>query len=69
MQIELYRATELTHNQITALRTLSQAVYSPESNVNWPGRTIEWATAEWRIFCRDERPGQCALFAILYIPI
>ncbi|MBI2519136.1 MAG: GNAT family N-acetyltransferase [Bdellovibrio sp.] len=55
MRIELYRATELTQNQIAALRTLSQAVYPPESIVNWPGRSIEWAAAEWRIFCWDEQ--------------
>ncbi|OFZ13617.1 MAG: hypothetical protein A2X86_20780 [Bdellovibrionales bacterium GWA2_49_15] len=55
MRIELFDAREITSEQISALKSLSTAVYPPESTLNWPGQTIEWATPQWRTFCRDER--------------
>ena len=45
--VSLSRVAELTDGDRAALRALSLAVYPPDEAANWPGRHLEWATAEW----------------------
>lgn len=47
MKWELRRVADLTAEERSALRTLSLAVYPPETTAAWPGRVIEWAPAQW----------------------
>ena len=54
MQLRLHKAADLTTDESAALRELSAAVYPPETVANWPGRSIEWATAQWRTILWDE---------------
>lgn len=49
MNITLRRATDLTADERTALRALSDAVYPPEVAAAWPGRALEWAPPEWGV--------------------
>ena len=46
---ELRRVADLTAGEQSALRTLSLAVYPPETAAAWPGRAIEWAPAQWSV--------------------
>jgi aminoglycoside 2'-N-acetyltransferase I len=43
----LTRVADLTDAERAALRALSEAVYPPAEVVDWPGRRLEWAPAEW----------------------
>lgn len=49
MRWELRRVADLTADEQSALRTLSLAVYPPETAAAWPGRAIEWAAHEWSV--------------------
>jgi GNAT superfamily N-acetyltransferase len=46
---ELRRVADLTAEEQSALRTLSLAVYPPETAASWQGRAIEWAAPEWSV--------------------
>lgn len=54
MPIKLHKAADQTTDETAALKELSAAVYPPEIVADWPGRSIEWATAQWRIIYWDE---------------
>jgi aminoglycoside 2'-N-acetyltransferase I len=49
MRWEIRRVADLTGDEQLALRTLSLAVYPPEISAAWPGRAIEWASAQWSV--------------------
>lgn len=54
MHIKLHKASDLTADETAALRALSAAVYPPEIAAKLPGRSIEWASAQWRVICWNE---------------
>jgi hypothetical protein len=54
MHIKLHKSTELTADETAALQALSTAVYPPEIAAKLPGRSIEWAPAQWRVICWNE---------------
>jgi hypothetical protein len=49
MRWEIRQVAELTTEEQSALRTLSLAVYPPETATVWPGRAIEWAAHQWSV--------------------
>jgi predicted GNAT family N-acyltransferase len=49
MRWEIRRVADLTADEQSALHTLSLAVYPPETAAAWPGRAIEWASAQWSV--------------------
>jgi predicted GNAT family N-acyltransferase len=54
MPLRLHNAAELTVDETAALGELRIAVYPPDFVANWPGRSIEWATPQWRLIDWDE---------------
>jgi aminoglycoside 2'-N-acetyltransferase I len=54
MPIKLHKAADQTTDETAALRELNAAVYPPEIVADWPGRSIEWASSQWRIIYWDE---------------
>jgi GNAT superfamily N-acetyltransferase len=48
----LDRIADFSDADREALRALSAAVYPPREVTDWPGRRIEWATAEWGVRIR-----------------
>jgi GNAT superfamily N-acetyltransferase len=44
---------DLTAEEQAALRTLSLAVYPPETASAWPGRAFEWAPHQWGVITWD----------------
>lgn len=57
MRWELRRVADLTAEEQESLRNLSLAVYPLELSAAWPGRSIEWATAQWSVICFDADGG------------
>jgi GNAT superfamily N-acetyltransferase len=53
MRWELSPVANLPPADQAALQRLSQAVYPPEEAQAWPGRTIEWAPAQWSVIGFD----------------
>jgi ribosomal protein S18 acetylase RimI-like enzyme len=49
----LDRIADFSDADREGLRALSAAVYPPQEVADWPGRRIEWATAEWGVRIRD----------------
>jgi GNAT superfamily N-acetyltransferase len=49
MRWEIRRVVNLSTEEQAALRTLSLAVYPPETAATWPGLAIEWASAQWSV--------------------
>lgn len=52
--MHLQRVSDLTADELAAVRRLSAAVYPPEMMASWPGRSIEWASVEWCVVCWDD---------------
>jgi GNAT superfamily N-acetyltransferase len=50
---ELRRVANLSSDEQSALRTLSLAMYPPETTSTWPGHAIEWASAQWSVIGWD----------------
>jgi GNAT superfamily N-acetyltransferase len=50
---ELRRVADLTPEEQAALRSLSLAVYPPETAAAWPGRALEWAPVQWTVIGWD----------------
>jgi GNAT superfamily N-acetyltransferase len=66
MRWELQQVADLTADEQSALRTLSLAVYPAEVAAAWPGRTIEWAPAQWAVIGWDaEGAALCYVGAVL----
>ena len=55
MRWEVRPVADLTADEQSALRTLSLAVYPPETAAAWPGRAIEWAPHQWGVICWDDK--------------
>jgi aminoglycoside 2'-N-acetyltransferase I len=53
MRWELRQVADLSADDQAALRTLSLAVYPPETAAAWPGRAIEWAPHQWGVIGWD----------------
>jgi GNAT superfamily N-acetyltransferase len=53
MRWELRRVADLTADEQAALRTLTLAVYPPDTSSTWPGRGIEWAVPQWCVLAWD----------------
>jgi GNAT superfamily N-acetyltransferase len=53
-RISVVPVSDLSEDDLDALRDLAQAVYPPGEWADWPGRLIEWAEAEWRVLLWDE---------------
>jgi aminoglycoside 2'-N-acetyltransferase I len=53
-QIRLTRIATLSDTDGAAMRDLSNAVYPPAETANAPGRTREWASAEWGVLVHGE---------------
>jgi aminoglycoside 2'-N-acetyltransferase I len=58
------QVADLTPDEQAALRTLSLAVYPPETAARWPGRAIEWAAHQWSVIGWDAKGA-----AICYVGI
>jgi aminoglycoside 2'-N-acetyltransferase I len=56
--VTLDRIEDLADADREALRSLSLAVYPPETSADWPGRQIEWSAPEWcvRVLGEDGAP-------------
>jgi aminoglycoside 2'-N-acetyltransferase I len=54
MPLSLKPAADLSAEEATALHSLNAAVYPPEIAEIWPGRSIEWVPAQWRVIDWDE---------------
>jgi len=46
---EIRQVADLTPHEQAALRTLSLAVYPPETASAWPGRAIDWSAPQWSV--------------------
>jgi GNAT superfamily N-acetyltransferase len=53
MPIKLHKVADLTTDETAALGELNTAVYPPVIVASWQGRSIEWASAQWRIIYWD----------------
>jgi aminoglycoside 2'-N-acetyltransferase I len=53
MRLKVHQVADLTADEQSALRTLSLAVYPPETPAVWPGRAIEWAPHQWSVIGFD----------------
>lgn len=66
MRWELRPVADLTEREQRALRTLSLAVYPPETAAAWPGRAIEWAAHQWSVIGWDaEGAALCYVGVVL----
>lgn len=57
MKWQVRSVADLTADEQSALRTLSVAVYPPESCSDWPGRAIEWTAPQWSIIGSEAGGG------------
>lgn len=46
--------SDLSTEELAAIRAVSLAVHPPEESASWPGRHLEWARPEWCICVSDE---------------
>jgi len=53
MRWEIRQVADLTPEEQSALRTLSLAVFPPETASTLPGRAIEWAAPQWSVIGWD----------------
>lgn len=53
--ISVQLLSQLTAEELAAVRAMSRAVYPPDEAADWPGRHLEWAKPEWciRVFAED----------------
>jgi aminoglycoside 2'-N-acetyltransferase I len=66
MKWELRQVADLSANEQSALRNLSLAVYPPQVAAAWPGRAIEWVSAQWSVIGWDaEGVALCHVGVIL----
>lgn len=65
MKWEFRHTADLTAEELSALRALSLAVYPPEVTAAWPGRSIEWAPAQWSIIGWRETEALCHVGVLL----
>jgi GNAT superfamily N-acetyltransferase len=49
MKWVLHRAADVTGAELSALQSLTHAVYPPPVAAVWPGNAVEWAQAQWRV--------------------
>ena len=54
MPIKLHKVADLTTVETAALGELNATVHPPETVASWQGRSIEWASAQWRMIYWDE---------------
>jgi GNAT superfamily N-acetyltransferase len=52
--LTLDRVADLTEPDHEGIRLLSLAVYPPEQVADWPGRHLQWSSAEWCVRVRQE---------------
>jgi hypothetical protein len=49
MRLDLKPVTELSDGERDALKALTAAVYPPEVLATSPGRSLQWAPAQWSV--------------------
>src|SRR5260221_5160072 len=66
MKLDMRCVADLTTDEQTALRSLSLAVYPPETAAAWPGRALEWATHKGSVIAWDaDGKARCYVGVVL----
>ena len=60
MHLDLKPATELSKAERDALKALTAAVYPPEALATRPGRSFQWAPAQWSVLVWTAEDGLVA---------
>lgn len=56
-ELSVKQCSQLTTDELAAVRSLSLAVYPAAQNADWPGRHLEWAKPEWCVRVLDDHGG------------